>query len=152
MLYSGFLNFNVMPSCCSRTCLRPHVGHLVITFSSGCSWPGRSLRLSWFERPRRFEGGLGKEVQTVPLLVCLMSFSLLIWACGFGGGRPQRKSALLITSLQGLCSQHDSSPWLCPWSLGWGMSVRCLHWGVLLSPPFHPVLSGGGMSPCVAHT
>ena len=52
--------------------------------SFSCSWPGGSLRLSWFEWPRWFGGGLGSDAQTVPLLACLMFFSLLVWACGFG--------------------------------------------------------------------
>ena len=52
--------------------------------SFSCSWPGGSLRLSWFEWPQWFGGGLGSDAQTVPLLACLMFFSLLVWACGFG--------------------------------------------------------------------
>ena len=119
-----------MSSCCSRTCLRPHMT-FTHHISSGCSWPGWSLRLSWFERPQWFGGGLGRDMQTVPLLVCLI-FSR--YYSGLGGGRPQRESALPTTSRQGLCSQHDSSPWLCPWSPGWGVPVRCLCWGDPLSP------------------
>lgn len=33
--------------------------------------------------PDGLEEGLNNDAQTVPLLACLMFFSLLFWACGF---------------------------------------------------------------------
>ena len=126
--------------------------------SFSCSWPGGSLRLSWFEWPRWFGGGLGSDAQTVPLLACLMFFSLLVWACGFGEEDHRGEVPFLSCPIRAVLST-----WLltfCPWSLGWGVSFRCHLWGVPLSfspfpscslwggdPHLWPTLKGSVFSP-----
>ena len=126
--------------------------------SFSCSWPGGSLRLSWFEWPQWFGGGLGSDAQTVPLLACLMFFSLLVWACGFG--EEDHRGEVPFSSRP---PRAVLSTWLltfCPWPLGWGVSFRCHLWGVPLSfspfpscslwggdPHLWPTLKGSVFSP-----
>lgn len=72
--------------------------------------------------------------------ICLMFCSWRDWGYGFGEGRPQRWSALPITSHQGLSSPNMTHAWCSPWSSGWAGFNDFLHYKVFsFPPPFHTV-------------
>ena len=76
---------------------------------------------------------------------CFLVVFLGLWVCRRKTAEGNCPSHHILS---GLFSQHTPPVPLVTWR---GVSVRCHHWGVPLSPPIYPVLPGEGTHTCGPH-